>query len=312
MKRILVALLVLLPLAGAHAQEKTIAERLGYPRDAKLLIVHADDLGMAHSVNAATIKAFETGLVSSGSIMVPCPWFSEIAAYARANPRADLGLHLTLTSEWTSFRWGPLSSKDRVSSLLDKDGYFYPLETDAASHADPKEVELEITAQVERARASGVQPTHLDSHMGTLYQNKALFGALLRVSRDERLPARIAKAHAATPFRGALLRDDDVVIDRIISIGDDVPPEKWREWYTNEIRRIQPGVTEMVVHLGYDDDELRAVTAHHPAWGSAWRQRDFDFITSDAFRALLRENGIRLITWREVALKTQQAKPPYK
>jgi len=148
--------------------------------------------------------------------------------------------------------------------------------------------------------------------MGTLYQNKALFGALLRVSRDERIPARIAKAHAATPFRGALLRDDDVVIDRIISIGDDVPPEKWREWYTNEIRRIQPGVTEMVVHLGYDDDELRAVTAHHPAWGSAWRQRDFDFITSDAFRALLRENGIRLITWREVALKTQQAKPPYK
>src|SRR5687767_13457717 len=87
--------------------EKTLAERLGYPRDAKLLIVHADDLGMAHSVNAASIRGLESGLINSASIMVPCPWFPEIAEYARKNPQADLGLHLTLTSEWTDFRWGP-------------------------------------------------------------------------------------------------------------------------------------------------------------------------------------------------------------
>src|SRR4026207_2293364 len=131
-------LLVLFPFVETRSQEptKTIAERLGYPRDAKLLIVHADDLGMAHSVNAATIKAFETGLVNSGSIMVPCPWLSEIAAFARANPQADLGLHLTLTSEWTSFRWGPVVPKDRVKSLLDKDGFFNLLETEAAAKAD--------------------------------------------------------------------------------------------------------------------------------------------------------------------------------
>src|SRR5215216_5920765 len=157
MRRILIAAKVLIAFfTEVHPQEKTVAERLGYPRDAKLLIVHADDLGMAHSVNAATMKAFETGLVNSGSIMVPCPWLPEIAAYARANPQADLGLHLTLTSEWTSFRWGPVTSKDRVSSLLDKNGYFHLLETEAASHADPKEVELEIRAQIERARAFGI------------------------------------------------------------------------------------------------------------------------------------------------------------
>src|SRR6185503_19232383 len=134
------ALLVLFPFVEARSQEpaKTIAERLGYPRDAKLLIVHADDLGMAHSVNAATIKAFETGLVNSGSIMVPCPWLSEIAAYARNNPGADLGLHLTLTSEWTSFRWGPVMSSNRVKSLIDKDGFFLLTERDAAAQADPK------------------------------------------------------------------------------------------------------------------------------------------------------------------------------
>src|SRR5678816_3599026 len=194
MTRILVATLaLLLLLTDISAQDKTIAERLGYPRDAKLLIVHADDLGMAHSVNAATIKAFESGLVTSGSIMVPCPWLSEIAAFARANPQADLGLHLTLTSEWTNFRWGPVTPKDRVSSLLDKDGYFYLTESDAAAHADPKQVEIEILAQIEKARALGIQPTHLDSHMGTLYQNKALFETFLRVARNYKLPVRVAK-----------------------------------------------------------------------------------------------------------------------
>src|ERR1041384_7906517 len=106
--------------ASEQTSNKSLLERLGYPADAKLLIIHADDLGMAHSVNAATIKSFERGLVNSGSIMVPCPWFSEIAAYARAHSKADLGLHLTLTSEWKFFRWGPVLSKDRVTTLLDR------------------------------------------------------------------------------------------------------------------------------------------------------------------------------------------------
>jgi chitin disaccharide deacetylase len=301
MKRILVALLVLLPLAGARAQEKTIAERLGYPRNAKLLIVHADDLGMAHSVNAATIKAFESGLVNSGSIMVPCPWFSEIAAYARANPQADLGLHLTLTSEWTSFRWGPLTPKDRVSSLLDKDGYFYLTETEAASHADPKEVELEITTQIERARASGVQPTHLDSHMGTLYQNKALFEVFLRVARKYKLPVRVARTwFSRADFLPEILKADDVYIDRVLDINPGVAANDWARFYGDAIKNLEPGVTEVVIHLAYDDGEMRGATFNHPDWGAAWRQRDFEFFTSKTFRKLLQENQIKLITWREL------------
>ncbi|HKY44302.1 MAG TPA: polysaccharide deacetylase family protein [Pyrinomonadaceae bacterium] len=304
MKRIIVAglaILVLLSVAHSQTTEKTIAERLGYPRDAKLLIVHADDLGMTHSVNAATIKAFETGLVNSGSIMVPCPWLSEIAAYARTTPHADLGLHLTLTSEWTSFRWGPVTSKDRVKSLLDKDGYFYLTETEAASHADPKEVELEITAQIEKARALGIQPTHLDSHMGTLYQNKALFEVFLRVARNHKLPVRIAKEwFAQADFLPAILNPDDVYIDRILDINPSVTPNDWAKFYSDAIKNLQPGVTEVVIHLAYDDAEMRGATFNHPNWGAAWRQRDFDFFTSEAFRKLLQENQIKLITWREL------------
>ena len=298
---ILVSLGLTLAAPTIQAQQPTLAERLGYPKDAKLLIVHADDLGMTHSVNAATLKAFETGLVNSGSIMVPCPWLSEIAAYARANPRADLGLHLTLTSEWTHFRWGPVTPKDRVSSLLDKDGYFRLTESEAAQKADPKEVELEIRAQIERAKALGIVPTHLDSHMGTLYQSKELFDVFLRVARDNKLPVRVAKEwFSRADFLPTSLSPNDVFIDRILDINPRVPPQDWAKFYSDAIRKLEPGVTEVVIHLAYDDGEMRGATFDHPDWGAAWRQRDFDFFTSDAFRKLLEENQIKLITWREL------------
>ncbi|HEY8413777.1 MAG TPA: polysaccharide deacetylase family protein [Pyrinomonadaceae bacterium] len=301
MKKIPCLFVVLMVVASVHAQERTLTERLGYPRDAKLLIVHADDLGMAHSVNVATIKAFESGLVTSGSIMVPCPWLPEIAAYARANPQADLGLHLTLTSEWTQFRWGPVAPRDRVASLLDNNGYFRLTETEAAKYADPKEVEMEIRAQIERAKALGIVPTHLDSHMGTLYQNKALFEIFLRVAREQKLPVRVAKAwFTRADFLPELLTPNDVFIDRVLDINPSVAPQDWASFYTDALRKLEPGVTEVVIHLAYDDAEMRGATSDHPAWGAAWRQRDFEFFTSDAFRKVLAENNIKLITWREL------------
>src|SRR5712671_5585511 len=280
---------------------KTLAERLGYPRDAKLLIVHADDLGVAHSVNSASIKALESGLVSSASIMVPCPWLTEIAAYARAHPEADLGLHLTLTSEWSLYRWGPVLGKERVPSLLDSSGYLYPLENEAAAHMDTREVEAEIRAQIARARALGIQPTHLDSHMGTLYQSKALFEVLLRVARENKLPFRVSQEwFARAPFMPSLLGPDDIVLDRTISIEPTVAPNDWANFYANEIKHLQPGVTDMIVHLAFADEEMKGITFGHANWGAEWRQRDFDFVTSDAFRKLLKENNVKLITWREI------------
>src|SRR5882672_5389585 len=238
---------------------KTLAERLGYPRDAKLLIVHADDLG------------------------------------------ADLGLHLTLTSEWSLYRWGPVLGKERVPSLLDSSGYLYPLENEAAAHMDIEEVEAEIRAQIARARALGIQPTHLDSHMGTLYQSKALFETLLRVARENKLPFRVSREwFARAPFMPSLLGPDDVVLDRTISIEPTVTPEDWSTFYTNEIKSLRPGVTDMIVHLAFADEEMKGVTFGHPNWGAEWRQRDFTFVTSDAFRKLLKENNVKLITWREL------------
>jgi chitin disaccharide deacetylase len=321
MRHILLTLLLLTTLSpfvlgqAAPNREKeqssngSLPERLGYPPDAKLLIIHADDLGMAHSVNAASIKAFESGLVNSGSIMVPCPWFAEIAAYARSHAEADLGLHLTLTSEWKFFRWTPVLSKDRVTTLLDRDGYLYPTEVEAAAHVAPREVEAEIRAQIERAKAFGIQPTHLDSHMGTLYQNKALFEVLLKVARDNRLPVMISKEWFGTAsYLPAMLGPDDVVIDRIISIGPNVTPERWADFYTDAIKGIRPGITEIIIHTAYDDEEMRAATIDHPDWGAGWRQRDFNFFTSEKLRQVLRENNIKLITWREIGKLITQPK----
>ena len=181
----LAALFIVSALPGDAQQ--TLAARLGYGPDAKLLIVHADDLGMAHSVNDAFIKAYDTGLVNSGSIMVPCPWFPEIAAFAHKHPAADLGLHLTLTSEWRDYRWRPLVAGAGAASLVDESGYLHRSVTEAAEHIDPKSAELEIRAQITRARASGIRLTHLDSHMDTLYRTPALLSMFLRVAREPTL-----------------------------------------------------------------------------------------------------------------------------
>lgn len=303
--QLLLYMLVFITLLTAEesvvSQTKTVAERLGYAPDARLVIVHADDLGMSHSINEATIKAFSSGLVNSGSIMMPCSWVPEIAAYARANPQADLGLHLTLTSEWQKYRWRPLLAGGSVQSLLDADGYLYLTESEAASHLNVLEAEKEIRAQIERANKLGIRPTHLDSHMGTLYQTKELFEMFVRVARENKLPIRVAKDMSGRmPFLSQILKPEDILIDGIVSIEPSVTAEGWANFYIDELKKLPPGITELVIHIAYDDAEMKAVTFEHPNWGAAWRQRDFDFFTSDAFRKVLGENHIKLITYRDL------------
>src|SRR3712207_1140484 len=279
--------------AGASVEVKPLAARLGYPADAKLLIVHADDIGVAHSVNAATFKAFDTGLVTSGSVMIPCAWLPEVAAYARAHPNADLGLHLTLTSEWATYRWGGVLGREQTPTLYATEGYFYPTESEAASHADVREAELEVRAQIARAHAFGIRPTHLDAHMRTLYSTRPLFEMLLRVGREHGLPVMVSRGwFAEAPFLPAALGADGVALDRIETITPAVRPKDWPQFYRDFVKSVQPGVAELIIHLAYDDEEMRAVTLGHPDWGSAWRQRDFDYTTSEEFRGLLKENNV--------------------
>jgi hypothetical protein len=288
--------------ASAQNKPKSLAEKLGYPPDARLLIVHADDVGVTHSVNAATIKALESGLVNSASIMVPCPWFPEIADFARSHPDADLGLHLTLTSERVYYRWSPVASKDKVPSLVDENGYFHHDWT-PTTRINPKEVELELRAQIDRAYAMGIRPTHLDSHQYRLIDNgKELFEVAVRIARDYKLPLFVARDwFADRPYLESSLSASDIVLDHTVTIAPTVPAAQWADFYKTALKNLQPGVTEFVIHLGYDNDELKAATRERDTWGAAWRQRDFDFFTSQEFRDLLSKQNIKLITWREIA-----------
>ena len=286
----------------AQTAGKSLAERLGYARDAKLVIVHADDLGMTHSVNAASIKGLESGLVTSASIMVPCPWFPEMADYAKAHTDADLGLHLTLTSERVFYRWGPVASKGNVRSLVDSNGYFH-LNWTETTHIDAREVEIELRAQIERALAMGVRPTHLDSHQYRLFENgKDIFQSVLRVAHEYKLPVfMVHDWFADRPYLERSLSADDLAVDHTVTIEPGVAPEKWADFYTTALKNLQPGVTVFIIHLAFDDEEMRAATRERDTWGAAWRQRDFNYFTSEEFRTLVREQNIKLVTWRELA-----------
>jgi hypothetical protein len=171
---------------------------LGYPADAKLLIIHADDLGMCHSVNAAIFKALDEQTISSASAMVPCPGFGEAAEYAKRNPGRDLGIHLTLTSEWEKYRWGPVLGSQSCASLIDESGYFFGSTKNGKREIG--EVRKELSAQVEQAVRAGLAPSHLDSHMLFPLENRDLAKAYIELGR-----------HYEVPF---LMRPPELAVDK--------------------------------------------------------------------------------------------------
>src|SRR6266478_1667308 len=295
-----VCLLFLFAASGTRAQNKTVAERLGYSSDSKLLIVHADDLAVAHSVDAASFDALNKNAVTSASIMVPCAWLTEVASYAKDHPDADLGLHLTLTSEWKTYRWGPLESRDKVPSLYDLSGYLWPETAPAATNEKSQEAEREIRAQIERAIALGIHPTHLDSHMGVLFSTPELFAVYIKVAHEYKLPFLAVRIPNAPAQFFSLLSDKDVLTDSVVIANPTVHANEWRDFYVNAVKNLKPGLTEMIVHLGHDDAELQAVTLDHPDYGSAWRQRDYEVMTGPEFKKVLQENNVILVKWKDL------------
>lgn len=296
----LAILLIASTSSTSFAQGKTIAERLGYPADSKLLIIHADDLAVAHSEDAASFDALDRHAVTSASIMVTCPWLTEVADYAKAHPDADLGLHLTLTAEWKTYRWGPVESKDKVPSLLDPSGYLWPEVEPAVRALKAEEVEREIRAQIEHAIAMGIHPTHIDSHMGTLFARPDLFAAYVKVAHEYKLPFLAVLTPDAPKELRSLLSEKDIILDSVVIAGPQVSPANWNRFYTNAIENLKPGVTEIIVHLGHNDAELQAVTVDHSDYGAAWRQRDYDAVTSPEFKKAIQDNHVILIHWKDL------------
>jgi chitin disaccharide deacetylase len=284
----------------AQTPVKSVQERLGYPASARLLVLHADDLGMNHSVNRATFEALEKGWITSSSILVPCPWFPEVAMWAKQHPHADLGIHQALNSEWTTLRWGPVSPVDKVPSLLDAEGYL-PLETDAVSkNAQIPEATAELRAQIDRAQSKGIHVTHLDTHMSALFETADLYTMYRQMGYRYGLPILEALAGSHGPS-GTTPPAEEVLVQKVIAIDPGIAAKDWIDWYEKQLAPLPPGAYEVILHLAYDDDEMRGATFDHPDWGAAWRQQDLDMVKSAEFQKFLKDQGFVLVGWKDLA-----------
>ena len=281
---------------------QNLAQQLGYAPDSKLLIIHADDIGVAQGVNNASFSAFQKGAINSGSVMVPCPWFLEVAEFAKKNPKYDLGLHLTLTSEWKNYKWDGISSSNEISSLLNEKGHFYPSIDEVKINATYDDVKKELRAQVNYAKNFGFNPTHLDTHMGAVLVRQDITKAYFEIGEEFRIPVL-----AATIFKDLVNLDDIdeskiVWVQKVYQKSDDTPidRENWDIFYSNVIKEIKPGLNVLLVHLGDDTPELKQMMVDHPGWGAKWRALDSEVLESSTFKKLMKQENIQLVQWNQI------------
>jgi chitin disaccharide deacetylase len=294
------------PAAQVAAAGPSLAERLGYAASDILLIVNADDVGMSHAANVATRNGMEKGLITAGSIMVPCPWFEEIAAYAREHPTADFGLHLTHTSEWKVYKWGPVASKHLVPGLLTPLGYLWPDIAGVYRNGTPEQAAIEARAQIRKAQESGIDITHLDSHMGALQYDLRFHQVYRQLAREFDLPIRMGNQELLAQMGGAHLRaeldaDGTVYPDYLIH-QQKKAGEATDAYWKRILSELKPGVTELYIHPAVAGDEMQHITG-------SWQERDTEYhlFTDDAsVRQLIAQKQVKLIGWR--ALRDLQRK----
>ena len=279
----------------------------------KLLIIHADDVGMCHTENKATFLGFQNGVVSSCSLMMPCPWILEAVEFFKENLDYDHGVHSTLTSEWRLYRWGPVSSKSRVSTLLDEQGYLHREAKDAAK-ASREDVEAELRAQVERAFKLGLQPSHLDTHMGPVFFRPDLLETYVRVALDNDLIPMLIKptdsAFEVAKQMGIMMSEDLVsrilkygtpMLDNLIgtTFGSDL--QERIKWFRNVLKDVKPGtLTQMIVHLGLPDEEMKAIIPSQGVTSHIDRYLDYQLVTSREAREIVETLGFTLVGWKDL------------
>lgn len=280
----------------------------------KYLIVHADDAGMSHSVNMATIEAMEKGIVSSASIMVPCPWFVEFAEYAKKHPERDFGIHLTLNSEWKHYRWGPVAPRDQVKSLVDKEGFLWRDVPEVAINAKASEVETELRAQIKRAQQFGVKLSHLDTHMGALVSRPDLLEVYVNLGIEFDLPVMFTRApdaatarlypaiaKAAAPLIKTLEDHHFPLLEVLFRFNNGSTHEERKASYLEDFKHVKPGFNQIIIHCGFDNEELKAITGT-----SAKRDGDRRIFTDPEVIAAVKNQGIEVVSWqqcREMAAK---------
>ncbi len=293
--------------------QNTWAEKLGFPEGRKVLILHADDIGMNHEANTAGQSLLENNYIQSASIMVPCPAVEEIAEWSVNNPEVDLGIHLTLTSEWETYRWGAVA--DSVPGLLDGENYLWREVADVVQNATADEVEKEIRAQIERAKTLGIQPSHLDTHMGTLYGSPEFAERFLKVAEEYGIPAMVIEF---TPSILERFRSDGIYIpDKVIDATSRYTMPKLDNFFATPygatyedkkqkfialVQSLDPGITEIIFHPNHDSVLLREIT-------SLWQQRiwETDMFLDPEIIQFLADEKIIFTNWKDMMTRFTSA-----
>lgn len=311
MKPFLAALTVILTMTlclSAQAEEQSLVARLGFPADARLLIVNADDFGMNHATNEGTIKAFKAAGVTSATIMTPCGWFPEAVKFSEKNPRAACGVHTVLTSEWSNYKWGPVLGQVGTPSLVDKLGYFYTDVPPLYLHATPEEAEKEVRAQVDKALAAGLDVTHIDSHMGAMQYSPVYHEAYLRIAKDYNIPCRVAGRELMRKFNAEYIVDmaDEMGLIHPEFLNMDGPKdlEDTETHWKKVLSDLPVGkVSEIFIHCGQVTPEMTATTAT-----AGQRTADTDWFSEPSTQAWIKEQGIELISYRELRYLQREGK----
>jgi predicted glycoside hydrolase/deacetylase ChbG (UPF0249 family) len=276
----------------SHLHASDTNRRLGYPADARLLIINADDFGVCHAVNAAIFRSLTGGIVTSTSVMAPCPWALHAMHLLGEHPDIPFGVHLTVVCEPTRYRWGPLTCRDKVPSLIDETGYFYDFDRipELLARVKLDELEAEFRAQIDRVLATGLKPTHLDWHCLRDGGGAAIRELMLQLAKDYGLALRVAgRAWINTVQRQGLPTNDYDFLD---SYG--LPTADKSARFAQLLRDLPLGLSEWAVHPGFDDAEARAIGS----LGPEVRQADFDFLISAEARAMIEREGITLLSYK--------------
>lgn len=283
-------------------------KKLGFSDSDRIVIIHTDDIGMCHASVGAFADLFNFGLISSGAVMMPCPWALEAVEFQRNHPQADLGIHVTLTSEWKNYRWGPLSTRESKTGLMDEQGFFHRRSSGVQANADPAGVALEIETQVQRALAAGMTPSHMDTHMGSVAHPKFM-QTYINIALKYHLPPMVFRwgdeqwrqrgmdalaATAASQYIKMLEANGLPLLDHMSGLPLDQPEDRLGQ-AKSAFQQLQPGITHFIIHPSKDTPELRAIT---PDW--VCRVGDYQTFLMEELKSFIKQSGIQVIGYRDI------------
>ena len=330
MKNLLFFLLAISTCFSTKSQDSTYAERLGFPKNARVIILHMDDAGMSLSSNRGIEKVFENGVANSTSVMMPCPWVPQIVRYIESHPATDAGLHLNLNAEWKDYRWVPLAGAAAVPGLTDSTGCLWRDVMDVVKHASAEEVDQEIRAQLNRALKMGFHPTHLDSHMGTLFASPSFLQKYISLGIEKQIPIMFPGGHDSYIGKEMMLPTEQIhyfqnmgktiwnaglpLLDDLMNssydwdppsdVKDDGSLTKWRvALYEKAMLQLKPGVTMVIMHCTDPSSIFTEITD-----SGEKRKADMLAMLDPGFKKFLKDNGFILTTWRELMERRKNVK----